>query len=117
MDDALRYGRIVRNPDGNVQRIVQFKDATVEEKEIKEINTGIYCYNAIDLFAALHKIDNNNSQNEYYLTDTLEILNNKNKLVTSVILEDMVEASGVNSKEQLTDLEAEFLSRQEHFEE
>ena len=116
MDDALRYGRIVRNSDGNVQRIVEFKDATAEEKEINEINTGIYCFDAKDLFAALHGIDNNNNQNEYYLTDTLEILDKKNKLVTSVILDDMVEASGVNSKEQLADLEAEFLSRQEHFE-
>ena len=116
MDDALKYGRIVRNPDGNVQRIVEFKDATEEEKEINEINTGIYCYNAKDLFAALQRINNKNNQNEYYLTDTLEILNNMNKLVTSIILNDMVEASGVNSKEQLADLETEFLRRQEHFE-
>ncbi|MEA2095236.1 MAG: sugar phosphate nucleotidyltransferase [Candidatus Cloacimonadota bacterium] len=116
MDNALKYGRIVRNPDGNVQRIVEFKDATEKEKEINEINTGIYCYNAKDLFTALQRINNKNNQNEYYLTDTLEILNNKNKLVTSVILDDMVEASGVNSKEQLADLESEFLSRQEHFE-
>lgn len=116
MDDALRYGRIVRNTDGNVQRIVEFKDASEAEKKIKEINTGIYCFNSKDLFAALKKINNNNNQNEYYLTDTLEILNNENKLVTSVILNDMVEASGVNSKEQLADLETEFLSRRVHFE-
>ena len=116
MDDALKYGRIVRNTDNNVQRIVEFKDATVEEKEIKEINTGIYCFDAKDLFTALQSIDSNNNQNEYYLTDTLEILNNENKLVTSVVLDDMVEASGVNSKEQLADLETEFLTRQEHFE-
>ena len=117
MDDALKYGRIVRNTDDNVQRIVEFKDATEEEKEIKEINTGIYCFDSKDLFAALKSINNNNNQNEYYLTDTLEILNNRSKLVTSVILDDMVEASGVNSKEQLADLENEFLSRREHFEE
>ena len=116
MDDALKYGRIVRNTDNNVQRIVEFKDATEDEKEIKEINTGIYCFDAKDLFKALQRIDSNNNQNEYYLTDTLEILNNENKLVTSVILDDMVEASGVNSKEQLADLETEFLSRREHFE-
>lgn len=116
MVDALRYGRIVRNSAGNVQRIVEFKDATDEVKEIKEINTGIYCFDAKDLFNSLKKIDNKNNQNEYYLTDTLEILNKENKLVTSVILEDMVEASGVNSKEQLADLEREFLSRREHFE-
>ena len=116
MDDALKYGRMIRNADGNIQRIVEFKDATEDEKNIKEINTGIYCFDAKDLFAALQSIDNNNNQNEYYLTDTLEVLNNQNKHVTSVLLDDMVEASGVNSKEQLADLEAEFLSRQEHFE-
>ncbi len=117
MDDALKYGRMIRNTDGKIQRIVEFKDATEDEKNIKEINTGIYCFDAKDLFTALQSINSNNNQNEYYLTDTLEILNNENKLVTSVLLDDMVEASGVNSKEQLADLETEFLSRQEHFEE
>lgn len=116
MDDALKYGRIVRNSDGNVDRIVEFKDATDTEREIKEINTGIYCFDSKDLFKALQNINNKNNQNEYYLTDTLEILNKQNKLVTSVLLDDMVEASGVNSVEQLADLEAEFLSRREHFE-
>lgn len=116
MDDALRYGRMIRNEDGNVRKIVEFKDATEKEKDLKEINTGIYCFDAKDLFSSIKKIDNHNNQNEFYLTDTLEILNNENKLITSVILDDMVEASGVNSKEQLTALENEFLSRQKHFE-
>jgi len=116
MNDALKYGRIVRNSDGSVQRIVEFKDSTEIEKEIKEINTGIYCFDAKDMFTALSGINSDNNQNEYYLTDTLEILNKQNKLVTSVLLDDMVEASGVNSVEQLADLEAEFLSRKEHFE-
>jgi len=116
MNDALKYGRIVRNNDGSVQRIVEFKDATDIEKEIKEINTGIYCFDAKDLFTALTGINSNNNQNEYYLTDTLEILNKQNKLVTSILLDDMVEASGVNSVEQLADLEAEYLNRQDHFE-
>jgi len=117
MDDALKYGRIVRNSEGEVQRIVEFKDAAEEEKKIKEINTGIYCFDAEDLFSALKNINNNNKQNEYYLTDTLEILNKNNKLVTSVLLDDMVEASGVNSREQLNILEAEFINRRKHFEE
>ena len=112
MDETLRYGRIVRNKNGNVQKIIEHKDASEEEKKIKEINTAIYCFDAQSMFSALNKIDNNNSQNEYYLTDTLEILNKENKVVTSVILEDMVEASGVNSKEQLANLEQEFYRRQ-----
>lgn len=116
MNDALRYGRIVRNKDNSVQRIVEFKDATDQEKQIMEINTGIYCFDAQSLFLALEKVTNNNNQKEYYLTDTLEILNEEKKLVTSVILEDMIEASGVNSRKQLSNLENEFYRRQDHFE-
>ena len=108
MDDALKYGRIIRKKNGNVLKIIEFKDATENEKLIKEINTGIYCFDAKNLFSALQKVTNNNQQKEYYLTDTLEILNNDNKLVTSVLLDDMIEASGVNSKEQLNNLEKEY---------
>ncbi|MCD4818252.1 MAG: NTP transferase domain-containing protein [Candidatus Cloacimonetes bacterium] len=105
MDDALKYGRIVRNIAGNVERIVEFKDATAEQKEIKEINSGIYCFDAKSLFTALKSVNSDNMQGEYYLTDTLEILNDQGKLVTSVLLDEIEEASGVNSQEQLADLE------------
>ncbi|MFO7897342.1 MAG: sugar phosphate nucleotidyltransferase [Candidatus Cloacimonadales bacterium] len=115
MDDALRYGRIVRNSAGNVERIVEFKDASPAEKGIKEINTGIYCFDSKALFDALQSVSNNNNQNEYYLTDTLEILNQQQKLVTSVLLADMVEASGVNSQEQLTALEKQYLENKDHY--
>ena len=115
MDDALRYGRIVRNKSGNVERIVEFKDATEEQKGIKEINTGIYCFDSKSLFAALKDVTNKNNQNEYYLTDTLEILNKKKNLVTSVLLDDMIEASGVNSQEQLAELEDAYLKNQAHY--
>ena len=108
MGDALKYGRIIRSINGNVLRIVEFKDANEKEKLIKEINTGIYCFDAKSLFSALKKVTNNNQQDEYYLTDTLEILNNDNKLVTSVLLDDMIEASGINSKKQLKTLETEY---------
>lgn len=115
MDDALRYGRIVRNNDGNVQSIVEFKDATTKQIAIKEINTGIYCFDSKDLFDALNSVNNDNNQNEYYLTDTLEILNNTNKLVTSVVLDDMIEASGINSQEQLAEIETEYLKNRDHY--
>jgi bifunctional UDP-N-acetylglucosamine pyrophosphorylase / glucosamine-1-phosphate N-acetyltransferase len=117
MDDALKYGRIVRNEKGNVQRIVEFKDSSDNEKKIKEINTGIFCFDAKSLFNALKFVNNDNMQNEYYLTDTLEILNDQGKIVTSVLLEDMVEASGINSTEQLAILEQEFYTREKHFSE
>jgi UDP-N-acetylglucosamine diphosphorylase/glucosamine-1-phosphate N-acetyltransferase len=105
LDDALKYGRIVRNSENNVEKIVEYKDATAEQRNIKEINSGIYIFDAKSLFNALQKIDNKNMQNEYYLTDTLEILNNEGKLVTSVLLDDMMEVSGINSQEQLASLE------------
>ncbi|NQV17651.1 MAG: NTP transferase domain-containing protein [Armatimonadetes bacterium] len=113
MEDALKYGRIIRNENGNVLKIIEFKDASEKEKLVKEINTGIYCFDAKSLFSALKKVTNNNQQNEYYLTDTLEILNNDKKLVTSVLLDDMIEASGVNSKEQLNNLEKEYFKTNE----
>jgi bifunctional UDP-N-acetylglucosamine pyrophosphorylase / glucosamine-1-phosphate N-acetyltransferase len=108
MEDAAKYGRIVRNDQQNVEKIVEFKDATEEQRKIKEINSGVYIFDAKSLFSALQKIDNNNMQNEYYLTDTLEILNKEGKLVTSILLEDLMEVTGINSQEQLADLETDF---------
>ena len=105
MDDPLKYGRIIRDENKNVLKIVEFKDATEKQRRIKEINSGIYCFDAKNLFSALKKITNDNQQNEYYLTDTLEILNSEGKLVSSVLLDDMIEASGINSQEQLAMLE------------
>jgi len=115
MEDPAMYGRIVRNKQGNVDGIVEFKDADDSIRKIKEINTGIYCFNAADLFNALSKIDNNNKQQEYYLTDTIKILNSCGKKVISVVLEDLLEVSGINSREQLQALEKQFLAREEHF--
>ena len=108
MDDPAMYGRIVRNANGNVDRIVEFKDASDDQRKIKEINTGIYCFNSEDLYSALDKIDNKNVQGEYYLTDTLEILNGENKIVGSSVLSNFVEAAGVNSQEQLAELETAY---------
>ena len=108
LEDAAQYGRIVRNSDGSFQKIVEFKDASDSEKEIKEINTGIYCYKSAALFSSLKKISNNNKQNEYYLTDTLEIIKNNNEKINTVILENPIEAAGVNSPKQLAELEITF---------
>jgi bifunctional UDP-N-acetylglucosamine pyrophosphorylase / glucosamine-1-phosphate N-acetyltransferase len=115
MEDPAMYGRIVRNKQGNVSGIIEFKDADDTIRKIKEINTGIYCFNAVDLFQALTKIDNNNKQQEYYLTDTLKILNDSGKKVISVVLDDILEISGINSREQLQALEEQFLAREDHF--
>jgi len=111
LSDPGRYGRIVRDAAGNILRIVEYKDATEEERAIREINTGIYCYNAKLLFAALDRVGNDNQQHEYYLTDTLELLNAEGEKVIGVVLEDVSEAAGVNSQQQLAELEEEFYRR------
>ena len=74
---------IVRNDVGIVERIVEQKDATIQEQAIKEINTGVYCFDNKKLFAALSKITNDNAQGEYYLTDVICILKQENEIVTS----------------------------------
>ncbi len=107
LPDAGSYGRIVRNEQGNVVRIVEFKDANDEERRIKEINSGIYCFDSAALFDALKKIDNNNKQGEYYLTDVLEILNKEGKKVSAVMTNNIAEVSGINSQLQLAELETE----------
>lgn len=109
LDDAGKYGRMIRNQYSEVIGIVEFKDATPEQKLIKEFNTGIWCFKASALFDAIHKIDNNNNQNEYYLTDTLAVLVNEGKKVEAIVLEDLTQASGINSQEQLAELEAVYL--------
>lgn len=74
MPDATGYGRIIRQADGSVEKIVEHKDATEAERAVKEVNSGIYCFDAQALFAALEKVTNDNAQGEYYLPDVLGIL-------------------------------------------
>lgn len=105
IDDAGKYGRIVRDHQSNISKIVEFKDANEKERKIKEFNTGIYCFSARELFASLKKIDNNNKQKEYYLTDVLEIIRKDRKKINSIVISDVDEVTGVNSKKQLAYLE------------
>lgn len=83
MDDPTGYGRIIRGEDGGVTKIVEQKDGTPEELLTKEINTGTYCFDNKLLFDALSKIDNNNAQGEYYLTDCIRILHADGKRVAA----------------------------------
>ncbi|HPD00693.1 MAG TPA: bifunctional UDP-N-acetylglucosamine diphosphorylase/glucosamine-1-phosphate N-acetyltransferase GlmU [Acetivibrio sp.] len=101
LDDPTGYGRIIRSGDGSVLRIVEHKDASDEEKNIKEVNSGMYCFNISDLREALGELDNNNSQGEYYLTDTIEILLNKGKNVKAFKIKDSNEILGINDRIQL----------------
>ncbi len=101
LQDPTGYGRIVRE-DNKVTCIVEQKDASPEIAKINEVNTGVYMFKGADLKDALKEINNNNSQNEYYLTDTLEIILSKNLNVGVMIAEDNDEFLGINTKVQLS---------------
>lgn len=111
LPDATGYGRIVRGSDGGVLKIVEQKDASEEEKKIREVNSGMYVFNAQALVYALDKIQPNNAQGEYYLTDTLEILLNAGKKVGAYAIEDNYEISGINDRVQLSEAEKIMRSR------
>lgn len=99
--DPKGYGRIVRDEEGYISKIVEDKDASPEEKEINEINSGIYCFDGKLLKHSLSQITNDNAQNEYYVTDVIEILKREGHKVGAYIIEDSVEINGVNSRVQL----------------
>lgn len=99
--DPTGYGRIVRNEIGIVERIVEQKDASVEEQAIHEINTGVYCFDNQKLFAALKRLTNDNAQEEYYLTDVIGILKEEGEIVTAYQMEDFDESMGVNDRSAL----------------
>ncbi len=100
--ESFGYGRIVRDSDNTLTKIVEEKDATEDEKNIHEINTGIYVFDNERLFSGLKKISNNNKQNEYYLTDILGILKEDKYKVGSVIINDEYEILGINDKKMLS---------------
>ena len=84
-----------------IEAIVEEKDTTEEQKEIKEINAGIYCFDIEELLLALDKIEPNNAQGEYYLTDVIKIMNEKGLKTGAVIVEDNTEILGINDRIQL----------------
>lgn len=103
VDDPFGYGRIVRAEDGSVNKIVEEKDASPEEKKRKEINTGTYCFDNKKLFDILGKVDNNNAQGEYYLPDVIEILKEEKEMIEAYPLEDKNESLGVNDRVALSE--------------
>lgn len=106
MDNPFGYGRIVRDADGNVQGIVEEKDADAQQKLIKEINTGIYCLECPLMFDVLATLTCDNAQGEYYLTDVLTKLNEAGKKVGGVVTEDSDMVMGINSRRQLAEAES-----------
>ncbi len=106
MDEPFGYGRILRDANGDVAGIVEQKDASEEQKQIKEINTGNYCVEAPLLFEVLRTLGNDNAQGEYYLTDVLAKLRAMGKKVGGVITADSEMIMGVNSRRQLAEAES-----------
>jgi UDP-N-acetylglucosamine diphosphorylase/glucosamine-1-phosphate N-acetyltransferase len=95
------YGRVVKAKGGQVLRIVEDRDATPDEKGIREINTGIYCAESPFLFDAVSNLGNRNAQKEYYLTDIVEIASRKGLHVASILADDPEEVMGINTCEEL----------------
>ena len=109
--DPAMYGRIVRDENDAVLRIVEAKDASDEEKRIGEVNAGIYVFNGEHLFDNLRNLSPENAQKEYYLTDLLSIVRRAGFRVGAVVAEDPAEALGVNSRGELAQVEWEIQKR------
>ena len=95
------YGRIVKDNNGNIDSIIEEKEASEEVKKIKEGNTGFYCFDSKKLFKSLESVTNKNEKGEYYLTDVVKILKNSGEKVEAFKIDDEDEVIGVNSLEQL----------------
>ena len=95
------FGRIVRNSEGSVLRIVEVRDASEQEITIDEYNSGVYCFDKGILFKALESVDSINAQGEYYLTDTVEILSRDGHVVACHSTQNADEVFGINSSEDL----------------
>jgi bifunctional UDP-N-acetylglucosamine pyrophosphorylase/glucosamine-1-phosphate N-acetyltransferase len=98
LEDPAQYGRIVRDDVGNVLRIVEFKDCDENQRQIKEINTGIYCVDNRLLFKHLGEISNSNTQKEYYLTDLIEIFHRNGYDIQGLPVLDVNEVMGINDR-------------------
>ncbi len=101
VEEPFGYGRILRNPEGWLEKIVEEKDALEEERRIREINTGIFCVKASFLTEGLREIGKENAQGEYYLTDMVEIAKKKGLRCSAHIVADPVEIMGINTRVDL----------------
>lgn len=100
-NNPMGYGRIIRDEGGAVKEIKEEKDATADERKIKEINAGIYCFDLGVFREALKEIKPNNNQNEYYLTDAIGVINEKGLRTGAYTVKDNTEILGVNNRIQL----------------
>jgi len=113
----LHYGRIVRNDDGSVSRIVEYKDATEAERAIREVNTSIYCFDAKWLWEHIDRLGSDNASKEFYLTDLVAMAMEEGKRIHAMPLPDPLEGLNVNTPEQLRAIEKIFRDRSRKFSE
>ena len=113
-DDPRGFGRIVRKVDGTVEAIVEEYVATPEQREIKELNVGAYCFKAEWLWDALHRIEKNPKKGEYYLTDIVELAVRGNLPVQALVHDDFIETIGINTRIHLSEAEAALRTRINH---
>ncbi|HVL33128.1 MAG TPA: bifunctional UDP-N-acetylglucosamine diphosphorylase/glucosamine-1-phosphate N-acetyltransferase GlmU [Actinomycetota bacterium] len=104
LEDATGYGRIVRDADGELERIVEERDASPAERAIREANSSTYVFDRRALQTALTKVDRNNAQGEFYLTDVIEVLREKGERVIAVSAAGPEEVLGVNDRAQLAEM-------------
>ena len=112
VEDAGAYGRIVKDAAGQVQKIVEAKDASTEELAIGEYNTGVFCFRTDQMIEALGSLTTDNKQGEYYLTDTVAYLVGQGRAVGAVVTTDPGEVVGINTVAELGEAEA-ILARRE----
>lgn len=101
LDEPGGYGRIIRDRDGNVVEIIEDSDSTKKARGIKEVNSGMYCFKARDLFNVLPLVNRKNKQGEFYLTDTVSLLIKKGNRVKAFCVKDSAEIFGINSRKDL----------------
>jgi len=109
--DPQGYGRIVRDERGRIERIVEERDASGDERSITEINSGIYALDLSPLFPSLGQLATDNAQGEYYLTDLVGMYRRSGAVVETLCAEDATELRGVNNRVDLSDLAAVFLEK------
>lgn len=105
LENPIGYGRIMRDDGEQFSRIVEHQDATPEERKIKEINSGIYCFDSGKLFASLARVNPTNNQGEFYLTDAPEVLLADGEKLNVFLHEDAREVSGINTRAELAEFE------------
>lgn len=110
-EHLLHYGRIVRDGNGDVARIVEYKDATEEERAIREVNTSVYCFDAAWLWEHIDALGSDNAASEFYITDLIGMAMKEGKGLSALPLPDPLEGLNVNTPEQLEAIEGVFRER------